>query len=253
MSSTIQYCSDLHLEFPENKAWMAQHPIQVKAPFLVLAGDILPLRLIDQYSDFFDLLSDQFEKVIWIPGNHEYYHDDLSHYPSQMEEQIRENILLVNNCAIQLGNIKLICSTLWTHISDTNRWAVQQGMNDFRLIKYEGKPMNVDHYNQLHKTSLDFISNELIQPSNSTIVMSHHVPTFMHYPERYRGDALNEAFAVELHDLIHDQPILAWIYGHHHQAVPEFEIGGTKMLTNQLGYVRYREHLSFDCQAIVSW
>ena len=36
------------------------------------------------------------------------------------------------------------------------------------------------------------------------------------------------------------------LYGHHHQNIPEFTIGKTKMLTNQLGYVGYGEHMLFD-------
>ena len=35
-----------------------------------------------------------------------------------------------------------------------------------------------------------------------------------------------------------------WTYGHHHQAIPEFKIGNTRLVTNQLGYVMYDEHLS---------
>jgi len=36
---------------------------------------------------------------------------------------------------------------------------------------------------------------------------------------------LNEAFAVELFELIEDSGPDYWIYGHHHNNIPDFSIG----------------------------
>jgi hypothetical protein len=77
------------------------------------------------------------------------------------------------------------------------------------------------------------------------VVVSHHVPTYLNYPEQYRGSILSDAFAVELFPLIKRTHPACWIYGHHHINTPDFLIGGTHLLTNQLGYVRYQEHSSF--------
>ena len=77
-------------------------------------------------------------------------------------------------------------------------------------------------------------------------MFTHHVPTFMNYPEQYKGDVLNEAFAVELNDLIVTSDIDSWVYGHIHSNSPEFSIGKTKLLTNQLGYVQFGEQSLFE-------
>jgi hypothetical protein len=77
------------------------------------------------------------------------------------------------------------------------------------------------------------------------------VPTLMNYPQKYKGSPVNGAFATELHDLIYDSGINYWIYGHHHTNTPEFTIGSTTMLTNQLGYVRRHEHGSFSRSKVV--
>ena len=61
----------------------------------------------------------------------------------------------------------------------------------------------------------------------------------MNYPEKYRGDVLNEAFAMELYDLIEDNGPDCRIFGHRHYYVPDFMIGKTNLATNQLGYVKY--------------
>ena len=53
---------------------------------------------------------------------------------------------------------------------------------------------------------------------------------------------LNSAFASEYGDLIADSRIDAWIYGHSHTNI-DIEICGTRIISNQMGYVFEDEHL----------
>jgi predicted phosphohydrolase len=244
---TIQYASDLHLEFSQNRDFIKAMPLKPNGDILLLAGDIVPFAVMHKHADFFTYVSDHFETVYWVPGNHEYYNFDLADKCGTLYEKIRDNVFLVNNIAIQQENIRFIFSTLWSKISPANEWLIENGMNDFSVIKYKGRRFSTALFNELHEESIDFIKQELqTSVPGETVVMSHHVPTFMHYPEQYKGDALNEAFAVELFDFIETQGPDYWIYGHHHTNTSDFEIGKTKLLTNQLGYVRYGEHHSFD-------
>ncbi len=74
-------------------------------------------------------------------------------------------------------------------------------------------------------------------------MVTHHVPTMLNYPEKYKGSILNAAFAVEFHDLIVDLDIDCWIFGHYHQNGCDFTIGKTKLLTCQHGYIEFNEHV----------
>jgi len=244
----IQYCSDLHLEFPENKAFLEQHPIQPVGDILVLAGDIVPFVVMDKNQSFFDEISEKFKQVFWIPGNHEYYHFDIQKRTGTFCEEIRDNVFLVNNYVTQTGQIKLIFSTLWTDISENNQWQILQHLSDFHVIKHGNGIFRPSYYNTLHRESLEFIKKTVnsTDDSESMVVVTHHVPTFMNYPKKYLENDLNEAFAVELSDFIKSSTIDHWIFGHHHSRVPPFNIGKTQLLTNQLGYVKYGEHTGFS-------
>jgi predicted phosphohydrolase len=248
----LQYASDLHLEFPENKEFLRTNPLKPEGDIFILAGDIVPISQMHEHSDFFDYMSDHFELTYWLPGNHEYYHSDISEKGGYLFEKIRDNIFLVNNTSILTGNINLIFSTLWTKISSLNQFEIQFIYSDFRVIRNGGRLLSIEQYNLMHDRCLSFLKEEFAKgESDKTIVITHHMPTFKNYPEEFKGDVLNEAFAVELSDLIKAAGPDYWIFGHHHTNKGDFDIGKTRLITNQLGYVMYNEHKGFNGGKII--
>ena len=248
----IQYCSDLHLEFRENKSYLKEHPIEPIGDILFLPGDVIPFALMEKNRDFFSYISDHFQSSYWMPGNHEYYHSDISKRYGTLNENIRTNVHLVNNITIEKEATRFIFSTLWSKINPDNQWYIEKGVSDFEFIKYKGYRFSINRFNELHEDCLRFLTKE-VQVGNvgKTIVATHHVPTYLNYPEEYKGSDLNEAFVVELATLIKSNGPDYWIYGHHHHNTPEFKIGNTTMLSNQLGYVQQNEQKGFRTNAII--
>ena len=248
----IQYCSDLHLEFASNYRFLLSNKLTPKADILVLAGDITLFGKNFEADSYFDFLSQSFQRVFWVPGNHEYYKVDINSYAFN-EFAIRENFHIVNNKVIENDGVSIIFTTLWGKISPQQEENIRRNLNDFSLITIEGEAFCPMHFNLLHQQSLDFL-NDSFKSLNAkkSIVVTHHVPTFMNYPKVYVKSPLNEAFAVELLDLIEEYQPEAWIYGHTHYNTPEFCIGKTRLLTNQLGYVDMGEHKTFSTNKVLT-
>lgn len=133
----IQYCSDLHLEFRENKDFLKNHPLEQIGETLLLAGDIVPFALMDKHKDFFSYVADHFQTIYWLPGNHEYYHSDVSEKSGMLNENIRSNIHLVNNVTIENDNTRFIFSTLWSKINPDKQWYIEKAVSDFQLIRVQ--------------------------------------------------------------------------------------------------------------------
>jgi predicted phosphohydrolase len=248
----IQYCSDLHLEFPENQKFLKRNPLKVVGDILVLAGDVVTFRDLEKANEFIDFACDHYSVVYWVPGNHEYYGSDITDKPSPLHEKVRDNFYLVNNRSIAVGGIKLVLTTLWSRIDPRHEWDIQRSVSDFSAIAYGGRKFTTHDFTFLHEESLNFLKGVFQEPGNGPVVVAtHHVPSLMNYPKIYKNSPLTEAFAVELFDLIEHSGATCWIYGHHHVNTPEFNIGRTKILTNQLGYVHHHEHGSFRRAAFV--
>ena len=118
-------------------------------------------------------------------------------------------------------------------------------MMDFRTIQRKGIYFTVEYYNEVHARCLKFLHTEL-NSRDKKIVVTHHLPSPACNVEEFIGSVLNEAFCVDLTELIEQSEIDFWVYGHSHRNKNDFKIKETCMISNQLGYVRYNEHWSFN-------
>lgn len=249
----IQYWSDLHLELKKNAEYIMQRRIDVVGDILILAGDITYWDDKQFAYPFFDKISEKFNKVFMIPGNHEFYNGfDISILECPVKINIRDNVYLVNNISESIDGVDILFTTLWSKIMPQNAVFIERNVNDFHLIKYKGETMTYKDFNQLYSQSYHFLDNAIKNSfSKKRIVVTHHCPTQMANAIEYRDSKLNNAFVIELDDFIYHSPVDYWIFGHTHRNVPMININGTKIVTNQLGYIDLLEHKNFDIKAFI--
>lgn len=247
----FQFCSDLHLEFGENREWLRQHPLKPSADVLLLAGDIVCFSKIEQADWFLDWASANFQQTYWVPGNHEYYHTSINS-SNTLNYVVRHNIHVVDNISVDFGEVAVHFTTLWTHIADNFADQIERQLSDFHVIKVGNERLSPSYVNYLHTNCKRYLQDALIQyQSKKQLVVSHHVPTYQNYPEQFQRSILNSGFVVEMDGLIEELQPAAWIYGHSHVNVPPFKINATELLTNQLGYSWRGEGNGFELQSIV--
>lgn len=135
---TLQYASDLHLEMKANTEYLLNNPIKKAADILILAGDITYLE--DSYlaNKVLDQLSDTFDEVMMIPGNHEFYKFcfPIEKTFPEFEFKVRENIRYYNNRTVVRGDIRILFSTLFSKVTDKRSWQIEQLMSDFHVSKF---------------------------------------------------------------------------------------------------------------------
>lgn len=251
----IQYMSDLHLEFQENSRYLKHNELPVTGDVLVLAGDIFYLSdRIAPMTKFWKWASENYRQVLIVPGNHEYYnYSDVMERGLQWKWMFRKNVGYYQNQVIRIDDTDFILSTLWSRINPNDEYFVWKGMNDFRQIKFNKKLLQVEEFNRMHETCMDFIRKSVEESTASHIVVvTHHLPTFEVVTPQHKNSVLNSAFANEYGDWIAHNRIDVWIYGHSHSNI-DIEIGGTRVICNQMGYVFANEHLvsGFDPEKYV--
>lgn len=240
----IQFASDLHLELSENSRYLKEHPLPVTGDVLLLAGDTIYLEQEHLMKHpFWQWAGDNYEQVIAIPGNHEFYaYYDLASLSENDQWTLFPNVKIYHNTVVQIGDIDIVASTLWAHIDIKDAFNTEQYVSDFHRIMYGDNLLTSADFNREHERCLKFVKHAV---SNSDarckIVLTHHVPTGLCTAFEFQGSLINGAFTVELGDYIDESGIDYWIYGHSHRNI-EAQIGDTRILSNQLGYVAHGEH-----------
>lgn len=238
----FQIFSDLHLELLKK---IPNIPIYAKN--LILAGDITNLN--SKLNDsFFNTLSNNFEKIIYVPGNHEFYFEEDYQQVNQYYENYFKkfkNIYYLNNKMLELNNYLIIGSPLWSHPLLSARFTV----NDFKKIytKQDNllKNITLNEFYNLNNNSIKFLT-ESLDKTKQTIVITHFAPVINQTFNETKYKNVNNYFTNNLENLIEDnKQIKYWIFGHSHYQ-NRFKLNNTELITNCIGYP-YELEYNFNC------
>ena len=261
----IKLVSDLHLEFSD-----IDIPNTHGYDVLILAGDIMvaedlydipspepyapggmrefqsKIKRVGLWRKFLKRVSDDFPHVIYIAGNHEFYHGKWARTLDVLHEECAKfpNVHFLECENIKINDVTFIGGTLWTDMNKGDPLtlhAVRDMMNDFRVIKkdLEGYTNLKPHDTVVrHRHMLDYIKNIVAERGDEKfVVVGHHSPSFQSVHEGYRSETLmNGAYHSDLSEFILDRPqIKLWVHGHTHHPF-DYAIGETRIVCNPRGY-----------------
>jgi predicted phosphodiesterase len=243
----IQVLSDLHIEFGK---FVVPH---TDADLVVFAGDI------GVGTKGLEWIVEQAIEVplIYVLGNHEYYHHDLD-LVREIKKQAEGKVHVLDRDTLVIDGVRFLGCTLWTDFSlfgETEKWfSVQhakRNMSDFEVITNNGRRFTPNESITIHCAHRNWLEEELALPfEGSTVVVTHHFPSPRSIHQRFAKDMLTPAFGSDLEAMLDGDKVQLWIHGHTHDAF-DYEVNGTRVLCNPRGYVGYEKGEDFRPDLVV--
>ena len=265
----IAVTSDLHLEFGDINIQNTDN-----AEVLILGGDIMLAQDLHdhpesnqlltgamletlgsrqknavRFREFLSRVSFQFPHVIYIAGNHEFYHGKWPIGLQYLRDECAKfpNVYFMENDCKTIGDITFIGSTLWTDMNKGDPLtlhAISDMMNDFRIIRNSDlgfTNLRPAHVAQAHKKSVGYIRSVIAeQHDKKFVVVGHMSPSRLSTHPKYANDHLmNGGYSSSLDEFILDRPqVKLWTHGHTHEEF-DYMIGSTRIVCHPRGYVNY--------------
>lgn len=268
----IAIASDLHLEFGD-----LDFDNRDNAEVLILSGDICVAADLDmrdsrqtesgfararseRFHEFFERCTARFLHVIYVMGNHEYYHSD---HATELNEVRRKLAHLSNLSVLErevkvINDVTFIGGTLWTDMNNSDPltlYHMRTMMNDFRVIANSAIPVHFRTQEGKFATRVSKFSPEdavaehvkmkqyiqsVVQGNHDTkyVVVGHHAPSAQSIHAQYAHDKImNGGYSSNLDEFILDHPqIKLWTHGHTHHPF-DYQIGETHVICNPRGYI----------------
>ena len=275
----IAIASDIHLEFGDCEITNSEG-----ADVLILAGDIMLADDLHEhpvvpsiyelgsgqrdhsekqkralrYREFFNHVAREFNDVIYIAGNHEFYHGKWAASLDHLREECKTwpNVHFLERESVTIMGVTFIGSTLWTSMNKADALtlhAVRDMMSDFHIIRDDTrgycklKPATTV---TRHRESLQYIREVVYNvrektPDAPVVVIGHHAPSSLSIAPQYAHQQLmNGAYYSDLSEFILDRPeIKLWVHGHMHDDF-DYMIGDCRVVCNPRGYVGHESRVN---------
>jgi predicted MPP superfamily phosphohydrolase len=250
----LRILSDLHDEFAPRFAVQGcvhgghiQLPT-VSADLTILAGDIANGRAAVHVAERAEFAGGP---VVLVAGNHEYYGgimDDVrADMVSAAAQSARKNIYVLQQQVLELGQVRVLGTTLWTDYSlagrdqrDNVMAMAKPFMADYRLIQTQaGRLLVAPETVAFHERELAWLRDEIAKPwEGKTVVVSHHAPHPLSVAARFAGNAINGGFVSDLSSVMPGVDL--WVHGHTHDGfdyrVKHADGRNTRVVANPAGY-----------------
>ena len=236
----ISLASDLHLEFEDYDIRNTDN-----TDVLILAGDIM----LGEHAklSFLQRCSDQWEHIIYVAGNHEYYRGNFYSTRVKLREvSAQYNIHFLENESVTIDDITFIGCTLWTDCNKGDLATMHDlsySMNDYRVIRDDNlgySKLKPNTTRAAHQQSIKYIASRAKAATNPFVV-THHLPHPDSVPAQYKNDYhMNGGYQSDLTHLLSPH-IKYWVHGHTHDPC-DYVINGTNIIANPKGYPKERSN-----------
>src|SRR5271166_1986512 len=229
--------SDLHLEWRQGqeKGYWEAFPSYPGVDTCLCAGDLTVFGQPDTVVfRHFNELCKRFDKVIYVPGNHEYYGSD----PASVERR--------------LGDIETMLRPVLTVLraGSAYTWKGQRFLGD--TMWFPDRP-EVHIYRKMISDSFQikglfpwcFTQSHLFlmwlrgEMREDDIIITHHIPTDVDTLPQWKGGQTQAYFLnTDCERLLQNPNVRmpkAWIYGHTHDK-HDYRVGRTHFICNPVGY-----------------
>lgn len=231
----ILFASDLHLEFPTNT--LPPLPNEDDYDVVVLGGDIA----MGMHGVVWALVT--FNKpIIYVTGNHEYYHNNIVTLDNAMVERAQmegDRLHVLAPGSVKIGDITFIGATLWSDLSHpVNDPMFEKSISDFRLIQTgDNERWTAATHRATHRAEKEYIRLCLEDSdTKNTVVITHFLPSELCTHPKFEGSSLNQYFASSCDNMMLDYKPPLWIFGHTHSVIDVTHPSGTRMISNPFGY-----------------
>lgn len=268
----VQIISDIHLDNNNKRLIQICLDNLIKSKrengfeYLALMGDIgSPTD--KSYSFFLRKLSQEYEGIFLVAGNHEYFQKKsppliMLDIDRRLEEISINNFYFLNKDGLIIRNNKIqgylkdkeifeedkiiLGSTLWSYIPPKHYKESSRYVGDYRYIYTPGKKegrriVTPSDISDIHKDHVSWLNNMIDRYSDNEItILTHHAPTKKNSSSpKYENSNTNCCFATDLEYLMKPN-VKNWIYGHTHWRSKQ-RINDTLVISNPFGYSKELE------------
>ena len=237
----FQLISDVHAEFHRDDGMEFFQSVQPNdAQVLVIAGD---LSLPEQMEDCLKAACAKWSHVVYVLGNHEYYH----HSSREVWNTIRRleaklpNLHVLENGVVVIEGQRFIGATLWFPDLPRSR-QYRPYLNDYGVIREF-----MSWWVETNQKSMSFLRHNIRE---GDVVVTHHVPLPTGVSPHWRADPTTDFFVCDMTETIWVCKPKIWCYGHTHDP-HDFVFASTRLICNPFGYLGRGENAGFDWGKVI--
>lgn len=256
------------LRVVDGKFATISHPRNTEGiPYVALVGDI-GIPYTERYAQVLKMYSEVYKVVFVVPGNVEYHHQMVGEVKKNILNVVNrfDNVILLDNSHVDLpGGIRIIGTTLWSHIPPGNIRDIVRTYPDFKIVrvgiyphgspvrngKVCGRPIHkrmftVEDINSLHRACVGYLQREILSAEKlglRVVVLSHHAPSFRSINPAYKRSRLNCAYATDMSGVLRAN-VIAWGHGHTHYRA-DYWLQRTRVVSD--GVINWIDFDESDC------